>query len=179
MAPSLSFCIHSHLTVTHNSGGWWWSIYWLYYVFLFFYRFGGFGWRRSTVFLDFHMITSYLLVGHWATEHRPLIWLLCEISNPQHRSWNQTEDLCSWNGTEGVFLRTSSFLDADAAISERGTLLKPWALYCAECFQHSGHVFYDMINGHAETLAMNEKRWYNVEFIGLIHRGSLFASHRT
>lgn len=89
----------------------------------------------GTVFLDFHMITSYLLGGHRATEHRPLIWLLCEISNPQHRFWNQTEDLCSWIGTEGAFLCVSSFLDADAGISESGTLLKqPWALYCTECF---------------------------------------------
>lgn len=36
----------------------------------------------------------------------------------------------------------SSFLDADAGISDRGTLLKqPCDLYCVQYFQHSGHGF--------------------------------------
>lgn len=72
------------------------------YVFI--HRFGGFGRWRGAFFLDIHMMASYLLEGHRGSDQQPpqpLIWLVWEICNPQHRRRHQTEYLCSWIGTGG------------------------------------------------------------------------------
>lgn len=142
LAPSLSFWIHSCLTVKHNSERWWWRLCSLSYVFI--HRFGGFGWWRGAVFLDFHMITSNQLGGHWG--HRAAAHSSdCCVKSLIHSIASGIKPIIcvpDLEPGESFSTRLPSFLDADAGISERGTLLKqPWALFCTECSQHTDYTF--------------------------------------